>query len=233
VPYITVGQEKSTTIYLYYEDHGTGQPASSTVSRSTSTPGSGRAPCCKAIEIVAFVPAASIDPVRLSGGSYFLQYDGPVAAKPYALIARALARNTKVAVAKLAWHGRERLVLLRVRDGALVAHVLKWDDEVRDPSEQAPKEVTVTDSETDEALQLVDSMTTDDISGYRDEYRQALEKVIEAKAEGGTRQQNRENSGPTGTRIHRSGETRTVPEHVVHVCIPCGTCVIHVKRNGG
>ncbi|MFC9634375.1 hypothetical protein ACFTY8_35240 [Streptomyces mirabilis] len=88
-------------------------------------------------------------------------------------------------VARLAWHGRERLLLLlRVRDGALVAHVLKWDDEVRDPSELAPKDVTVTGSEIDEALQLVDSMTTDDISGYRDEYCQALEAVIEAKAEG-------------------------------------------------
>jgi DNA end-binding protein Ku len=141
-------------------------------------------PTAKAIEIVAFVPAASIDPVRLSGDSYFLQYDGQVAAKPYVLIARALARNTKVAVAKLAWHGRERLVLLRVKDGALIAHVLKWDDEVRDPSELTPKDVTVTDSEIDEALLLVDSMTTDDISGYRDEYRQALEAVIEAKAEG-------------------------------------------------
>ncbi|MFE2699712.1 Ku protein [Streptomyces mirabilis] len=141
-------------------------------------------PTAKAIEIVAFVPAASIDPVRLSGDSYFLQYDGPVAAKPYVLIARALARNAKVAVAKLAWHGRERLVLLRVRDGALVAHVLKWDDEVRDPSELAPKEAKVTDSEIDEALQLVDSMTTDDISGYQDEYRKALEAVLEAKAEG-------------------------------------------------
>jgi DNA end-binding protein Ku len=141
-------------------------------------------PTAKAIEIVAFVPAASIDPVRLSGDSYLVQFDGEVAAKPYVLIARALARNTKVAVAKLAWHGRERLVLLRVKDGALIAHVLKWDDEVRDPSELTPKDVTVTDSEIDEALLLVDSMTTDDISGYRDEYRQALEAVIEAKAEG-------------------------------------------------
>ncbi|MEU9545827.1 Ku protein [Streptomyces mirabilis] len=141
-------------------------------------------PTAKAIEIVAFVPAASIDPVRLSGDSYFLQYDGQVAAKPYVLIAQALARNTKVAVAKLAWHGRERLVLLRVRDGALVAHVLKWDDEVRDPSELAPKEAKVNDSEIDEVLQLIDSMTTDDISGYQDEYGQALEPVLEAKAEG-------------------------------------------------
>ncbi|MER5697987.1 Ku protein [Streptomyces mirabilis] len=61
-------------------------------------------------------------------------------------MARALVRDTKVAVAKPAWHGRARLVLLlRVRDGALVAHVLKWDDEVRDPSELAPKETEVTD----------------------------------------------------------------------------------------
>ncbi|MFD8423207.1 Ku protein [Streptomyces sp. NPDC059466] len=141
-------------------------------------------PTAKAIEIVSFVPAASIDPVRLSGDSYFLQGDGQVAAKPYALIARALARNTKVAVAKLAWHGRERLVLLRVRDGVLVAHVLKWDDEIRDPAELAPKVVKVTDSEIDEAVHLVDSMTTDDISGYRDTHREALEAVIEAKAEG-------------------------------------------------
>ncbi|MER7694957.1 hypothetical protein [Streptomyces sp. NPDC097610] len=62
--------------------------------------------------------------------------------------------------------------------------MLEWDDEVRDPSELTPKDVTVTDSEIDEALLLVDSMTTDDISGYRDEYRQALEAVIEAKAGG-------------------------------------------------
>ncbi|MFE2572110.1 Ku protein, partial [Streptomyces mirabilis] len=45
-------------------------------------------------------------------------------------------------------------------------------------------EAKVTDSEIDEALQLVDSMTTDDISGYQDEYRKALEAVLEAKAEG-------------------------------------------------
>ena len=55
---------------------------------------------------------------------------------------------------------------------------------MRDSSELAPKEVTVTGSEIDEVLLLVDLMTTDGISGYRDEYRQALEAVIEAKVEG-------------------------------------------------
>ncbi|MEU1536167.1 hypothetical protein [Streptomyces fagopyri] len=77
-----------------------------------------------------------------------------------------------------------QLVLLRVRDGVLVAHMLKWGDEVRDPADLAPKEPEVTDSEIDEAVHLIDSMTTDDTSGYRDTYREALEAVIEAKAEG-------------------------------------------------
>ncbi|MFJ5273885.1 Ku protein [Streptomyces sp. NPDC088358] len=117
-------------------------------------------PTAKAIEVVAFVPAASIDPVLLSGDSYFLQGDGQFAAKPYAPIAKALARNTKVAVAKLAWHGRERLVLLRVGDVVVVAHVLKWDDEILDPAELAPKGLEVTHSEIDAAVHLVDSMTT-------------------------------------------------------------------------
>jgi len=141
-------------------------------------------PTAKAIEIVAFVPLQSIDPVRLSGDSYLLQYDGQVAAKPYALLGQALARTSKVAVAKLAWHNRERLVLLRVKDRALLIHVMHWDDEIRDPAQLAPKQVTVPDREIDEAVQLIDSMTTDDLSEYTDNYREALHALIEAKAEG-------------------------------------------------
>ncbi|MFC9636622.1 Ku protein [Streptomyces mirabilis] len=123
-----------------------------------------------------------------------------------------MGRKTKVAVAKPAWHGRERLVLLRVRDGALVAHVLKWDDEVRNPSELAPKDVTVTDSEMDEALQLVDSMTTDDISGYQDEYRKALEALIEAKAEGGRAAARTEHRGQGALRPGRRPDGRPAGE---------------------
>ena len=58
-------------------------------------------PTAKAIEIVAFVPAESIDPVRI-GASYYLAADGAVAAKPYTLLRRALERSSKVAVAKFA-----------------------------------------------------------------------------------------------------------------------------------
>ncbi|WP_098893586.1 non-homologous end joining protein Ku, partial [Streptomyces sp. or3] len=130
-------------------------------------------PTAKAIAIAAFVDAASIDPVRISD-SYYLAADGQVAAKPYALLRKALERSSKVAVAKFAWHGRERLGLLRVREGAIVLHSMKWPDEVRSPESLAPREVEVGEDEIEQALQLADRMTIEDLSGFRDEYRQAL-----------------------------------------------------------
>ncbi|MGN2365649.1 Ku protein [Streptomyces luridiscabiei] len=140
-------------------------------------------PTAKAIEIVAFVDAGSIDPVRISD-SYYLAVDGQVAVKPYTLLRKALERSSKVAVAKFAWHGRERLGLLRIREGAIVLHSMKWPDEVRDPQELAPKVVEVGEEEIEQALQLADRMTINDLSGFRDEYRQALEDIIAAKADG-------------------------------------------------
>ncbi|MFC4611439.1 Ku protein [Streptomyces maoxianensis] len=140
-------------------------------------------PTAKAIDIVAFVPADSIDPVRI-GDSYYLTADGPVAAKPYVLLRKALERSAKVAVAKFAWHNRERLGLLRVKENAIVLHAMRWPDEIRDPAELTPQPVDVDDSEIDAAIQLMETMAADDISGYTDHYREALEEVIAAKAAG-------------------------------------------------
>ncbi|MFD4595793.1 non-homologous end joining protein Ku [Streptomyces rubiginosohelvolus] len=140
-------------------------------------------PTAKAIEIAAFVDADSIDPVRISD-SYYLAADGQVAAKPYTLLRKALERSSKVAVAKFAWHGRERLGLLRIREGAIVLHSMKWPDEVRSPDELAPREVEVGEEEIEQALELAERMTIEDLSGFHDEYREALEDIIAAKAEG-------------------------------------------------
>ncbi|MEV7645408.1 Ku protein [Streptomyces rubiginosohelvolus] len=142
-------------------------------------------PTAKAIEIAAFVDAGTIDPARISD-SYYLAADGQVAAKPYTLLRKALERSSKVAVAKFAWHGRERLGLLRIREGAIVLHSMKWPDEVRSPQELAPREVEVEvgEEEIEQALQLAERMTIEDLSGFHDEYREALEGIIAAKAEG-------------------------------------------------
>ncbi|GGW73757.1 non-homologous end joining protein Ku [Streptomyces xantholiticus] len=140
-------------------------------------------PTAKAIEIVAFVPAESIDPVRI-GDSYYLEGDGQVAVKPYKLLRQALQRSSKVAVAKFALRGRERLGLLRVKEDALVLHSMHWPDEIRSPQSLAPPPVEIDDSEVDGALALMDAMGEEDISHYTDHYREALEEVIAAKAEG-------------------------------------------------
>ncbi|MGF1342267.1 Ku protein [Streptomyces flavovirens] len=140
-------------------------------------------PTAKAIEIVAFVDAGSVDPVRISD-SYYLAVDGQVAAKPYTLLRKALERSDKVAVAKFAWHNRERLGLLRVRDDALVLHAMRWPDEIRSPESLAPRDVELEEGEIERAVQLTDSMALDGISGFKDRYREALEELIAAKSEG-------------------------------------------------
>jgi DNA end-binding protein Ku len=71
-------------------------------------------PTARAIELMGFLPAAAVDPIQIGPG-YYLQPQGAVAAKPYVLLRHALQRASKVAVARYAWHGRERLGLLRVR----------------------------------------------------------------------------------------------------------------------
>ncbi|MFF3129404.1 Ku protein [Streptomyces sp. NPDC057908] len=140
-------------------------------------------PTARAIEIVAFVDRESIDPVRIAD-SYYLSAAGAVATKPYVLLRRALERNSKAAIAKFAWHNRERLGLLSIRDNALVLHSMKWPDEVRSPEGLAPKDTGLDEDEIAQAMKLIDSMTTDDISAFRDHYREALEEVIKAKSEG-------------------------------------------------
>ncbi|WP_257003857.1 Ku protein [Streptomyces sp. SA15] len=97
----------------------------------------------------------------------------------------ALKRSSRVAIAKWAWHGRERLGLLRVRENTLVMHLMHWPDEVRDPSELLPPPVEVSEEELQEAERLIESLTVDELKGdeFRDEYTEAIAQIIEAKRE--------------------------------------------------
>jgi len=141
-------------------------------------------PTAKAIEIQAFVPLESIDPIRIAEG-YYLVPDGQVAVKPYKLLRQALGRSSKVAIAKYAWSGRERVGLLRLRDDAIVLHAMRWPDEVRDPVAVDPPNETVSQEEIEQALALIDRMTQDDLEGpeFTDTYTDALAEIIEAKRE--------------------------------------------------
>ncbi|MFF3505372.1 Ku protein [Streptomyces sp. NPDC003247] len=141
-------------------------------------------PTAKAIEIDAFVPESSIDPIQIAEG-YYLAPDGQVAAKPYKLLRQALERSEKVAIAKYAWSGRERLGMLRVRENAIVLHALRWPDEIRDPSGLVPPPVEVSEEEIERAMALMETMSRDDLDDpeFQDTYTEAIGKIIEAKRE--------------------------------------------------
>ncbi|MGQ4414150.1 Ku protein [Streptomyces sp. SAS_269] len=143
-------------------------------------------PTARTIEIVAFVPADLIDPLQMDA-AYYLAASGAPAAKPYTLLREALKRSNKVAIAKYALRGRERLGMLRVVGEAIAMHGLLWPDEVRAPEGVAPDgDVTVRDKELDLADALMDTLGEVDLEDLHDEYREALEEVIAAKAAGET-----------------------------------------------
>ncbi|WP_329570324.1 non-homologous end joining protein Ku [Streptomyces sp. NBC_01361] len=141
-------------------------------------------PTARTIEIVAFVPGDRIDPLQMDA-AYYLSANGVPAAKPYTLLREALKRNKKVAIAKFALRGRERLGMLRVVDDVIAMHGLLWPDEVRAPEEAAPEtEVTVREAELDLADALMDTLGEVDMESLHDDYRSAVEEMIEVKASG-------------------------------------------------
>ncbi|WP_435296993.1 Ku protein [Streptomyces sp. YPW6] len=143
-------------------------------------------PTAKTIEIVAFVPADQIDPLQMDA-AYYLSANGVPAAKPYTLLREALKRSNKVAVAKYALRGRERLGMLRVVDDVIAMHGLLWPDEIRAPEGVAPDgDITVRDAELDLADALMDTLGEVDMDSLHDDYREAVEELIAAKASGET-----------------------------------------------
>ncbi|MBV1954512.1 MULTISPECIES: Ku protein [Streptomyces] len=141
-------------------------------------------PTTRTIDIVAFVESERIDPLQM-GNAYYLMVNGAPAAKPYALLREALRRSERVAIAKFALRGRERLGMLRVVDDVIAMHTLHWPDEIRSPEEAAPEtDVTVRDAELDLADALMDTLGDVDLDSLHDDYREAVEEMVTAKVEG-------------------------------------------------
>ncbi|MFE2373091.1 Ku protein [Streptomyces sp. NPDC059398] len=142
-------------------------------------------PTAKTIDIVAFVPLDSIDPLQM-GSAYYLAAGGATAAKPYTLLREALKRSRRVAIAKFALRGRERLGMLRVVGDAIAMHGLLWPDEIRSYEGVAPETpVTVRDAELDLADALMDTLGEVEMDSLHDDYREAVEELIAAKTSGG------------------------------------------------
>lgn len=138
----------------------------------------------RAVEVLTFVPAEQVDAVQL-GKPYYCDPTG-ADAKPYVLLRNSLENADKVAIVMVALRQRERLAMLRPRDGVLVLQTLLWPDEVRDPKfDFLDQDVSVRPQELQMAESYIAALAGDfDPSEYSDNYREALEEVIEAKAAG-------------------------------------------------
>lgn len=139
----------------------------------------------RAIDITGFVEDKELPGEIYYQSAYYLEPD-KVAAKPYALLRRALGDTKRVAIAKVAFRDREHLASLRPHDGILLMNTLNWPDEIRSTEGlEIPEEVEVSARELTMAKHLIDAMAMEfDPSQFTDEYREALMQVVDAKREG-------------------------------------------------
>jgi DNA end-binding protein Ku len=137
------------------------------------------------IEVLQFVDQSEIDPIQFEK-TYYLEPDGP-AVRPYVLLREALENAGQVAITKIAIRQRESLAAMRVREGVLVLHTMRWPDEIRRPDFAfLDEDVSVRPQELQMAEALIGSMTGDfDPSEFTDNYREAMTALLEAKQSGG------------------------------------------------
>ena len=142
-------------------------------------------PSQKVVDVLEFVPLEQVDPVYFAK-SYYLEPDRG-GLKPYVLLRDALAETGRVAIVKIALRNREQLAALRVRDGVFVLETMFWPDEIREPAfDFLDEDVSARPQEVQMATSLIETMSTDfDPTRFSDDYRAALQQVIDAKLEGG------------------------------------------------
>ena len=140
-------------------------------------------PSAQTIEILEFVEDTDIEAGLFIKQAYYLEPES-VGVKPYYLLKQALERTGRVAIGKLALRDREHLCRLAIHDQGILLNTLHWPDEIRDVKELSlpEEEVRISDRELDMAMMLVENLAASfDPTRYRDEYREALLQVVEAK----------------------------------------------------
>lgn len=137
----------------------------------------------KTMEILEFVKSAEVDPVYFES-SYYLAPD-EAGEKPYALLFEAIRRSGYIALAKIAMHNREHIVMLRPGKYGILMHTMYYKDEVRQTEEFRTDTSLVKDKELELATSLIDSLTAEfEPDKYKDNYRENLKALIQAKVEG-------------------------------------------------
>jgi DNA end-binding protein Ku len=141
----------------------------------------------RSIEIEQFTKAERDDnAVRFVKSAYYVEPD-KIGRKAFYLLKSVLEDEGLTAICKVVIKDREALAALDPFSETLLLTTLHWPDEIRSIKELdlPEEEFDFKPAELTMAKQLVSAMTgTFDPSQYKDEYREALEQIIEAKVEG-------------------------------------------------
>jgi DNA end-binding protein Ku len=137
----------------------------------------------KVMEIQEFVKADDVDPVYLESSYYMAPDEG--GEKPYALLFEALKATNYYAVAKIAMHNREHIVIVRPGERGMILHTMYFSDEVRRSEEFRTDVTNVNEREMNLAKMLVESLAAEfEPEKYHDTYRTNLREMIDAKVAG-------------------------------------------------
>src|SRR5262245_19727624 len=139
----------------------------------------------KMIDIAEFVPLEQVDPIYFEK-TYYLGPDKG-GEKAYKLLAEAMEKAGRVALAKFVMRGKENLVLIRPSQDGLMLHTMYFADEVRDFGEvDKGEDAKVKPGELELAERLVKELTSEQFepAKYADEYRGRVLEVVESKVEG-------------------------------------------------
>ncbi len=140
------------------------------------------------IEISGFVPKAEIDK-RYVDKPYYITPDGKLGADAFAVIRDAMKDKDRVALAKIVIAHREHIIALEPLGKGLLGTTLRYDYEVRDEKDFF-REVTsprVSKDMIDLAAHILTTKQTKfDPRKFKDEYENALRKLVRRKAKGHT-----------------------------------------------
>ena len=139
----------------------------------------------KVIDIAEFVPLPRVDPIYFEK-TYYLGPDKG-GEKAYRLLADAMAKTDRVALATFVMRGKESLVLIRPVQGGLMLHTMYFADEVRDFGEiDKGQSAKIREGELELAQRLIDELSHEEFKPdqYQDDYRLRVLDLVNSKVEG-------------------------------------------------
>jgi DNA end-binding protein Ku len=138
------------------------------------------------IDIQEFVPADEIEPGLYFKNAYYMEPE-ELGKKPYQLLRKALEATGRMAVAKIALRDREHLAALHSTGPGLLMNTLNWPDEIRSTEglKGLEGDIKINPKELEMAKALIESLADSfDPSRYKDEYKEAVMRVVQAKIDG-------------------------------------------------